>query len=69
MVTSVRHSGIRASSAGMSVGVTTFRKASEALSFNRRTSQGGVVERQAFARAKLPNRSLVKPLLPGHAEM
>ena len=39
VVTSVRQRGMRSSSAGMSVGVTTSRKASEALSFRRRTSQ------------------------------
>ena len=39
VVTSVWHSGIRASKAGISVVVTTSRKASEALSFNLRTSQ------------------------------
>ena len=39
VVTSVWQSGIRASRAGRSVGVTTSRKASEALSFRRRTSQ------------------------------
>ena len=39
VVTRVRHRGMRASRAGRSVGVTTSRKASEALSRRRRTSQ------------------------------
>ena len=39
VVTSVPQRGIRRSSAGMSVGVTTSRNASDALSFKRRTSQ------------------------------
>ncbi len=39
VVTRVWHCGMRERSAGMSVGVTTSRKASEALSLRRRTSQ------------------------------
>ena len=39
VVTRVWQEGMRASRAGMSVGVTTSRKASEALSRRRRTSQ------------------------------
>ena len=38
VVTRVRQVGMRANKAGMSVGVTISRKASEALSFNRLTS-------------------------------
>ena len=39
VVTMARHSGIRRNNAAISVGVTTSRNASEALSFSRRTSE------------------------------
>lgn len=39
VVTNMLHCGICANRAGISVGVTTSRKASAALSFRRRTSQ------------------------------